>query len=82
MGALLLAAAGTYQQGIEDRALWRGELKRCQECAETVRCNAKTCPHCAHVFSGDEGHEDLRARAKDVGAGLRSLVTSAPPRRE
>jgi membrane protein implicated in regulation of membrane protease activity len=37
-------------RGLEDQAIESGEYRRCRECGEIVRANAKRCKHCGAQY--------------------------------
>jgi hypothetical protein len=55
-------------QGGEQQALARGEMKKCPECAESVRAEATKCRFCGHLFTQEENtareREELEALAR------------------
>lgn len=60
LGALFLAAAGTYPDQMELRGLASGRLKRCPECAEAVLSQALRCKHCGNRFAHAEAQSAIK----------------------
>ena len=48
IGFLIAIAMPTNQKRIESRKLLQPDVKKCDQCAEIVKAEAKICKHCGH----------------------------------
>lgn len=72
----LIAAAG-----LPDRLVHSDLAKKCADCAEQVRLEARKCPHCGHAFSEQEIHKVMRAlidKSVDQRARIMKVIADLP----
>lgn len=52
LGIILALVSKPNTQELESRSLASGDLKKCPNCAELVRGDARVCKHCGREFTG------------------------------
>lgn len=56
-GGWMLAASAVGDVADSAATAWENRHKRCPDCAERVRAEARVCKHCGHRFAQQSGSE-------------------------
>ena len=55
IGVILALLTSTNHDALETRSIDSGAGKKCPDCGELVRAEARICRHCRHTFAVKEG---------------------------
>ena len=58
---IILLVLPDRQDELELRAIKQKKMKKCDECAELVRAEAKKCRYCGHFFKAEENKVEEKA---------------------